>query len=64
MKPVIILVISILLESAVLSCALGIYLVLVRAFGFDKSFIALREGMIIFLKMYFKGVMWLSSENE
>ena len=41
LKPETILVISLLLESAISTFVLAIYLALVREFGFDKSFWAL-----------------------
>ena len=53
LKPEIILVISILLESALATCALGIYLVLVRAWDFPQSSWALRVLECIFVIVTF-----------
>ena len=53
LKPEIILVISKLLESAVTTCSLGIYLLLVRAWDFDKSSWALRVLECIFVIVTF-----------
>ena len=53
LTPEIILVISILLESAVATSALGIYLFLLRALDFDKSSWTLRTLECIFIMVTF-----------